>query len=199
MINLLNPSEVSELRAARINVRLRRLTVLTFVGIGIICGIYAFSFYTASKSYSEAVAKSSATDASLKNFESVKIQAKQYQTNLNIAKKILGSEVTFSSFITELAGALPPNTVLESLALSTKSIGTVSGKAITTELVAKAKGYNDVIALKTSLEQKTTLFSAVRISSTSLTDLSTTTDPLTRVYPYTVNFSVVIAPQGGVK
>lgn len=199
MINLLNPIEVSELRAARINVRLRRMTVLTFVGVGIICGIYAFSFYTASQSYSEAVAKSSETDASLKNYEDVKNQAKQYQTNLTIAKKILGSEVTFSSFITELAGSLPPNTILESLALSTKSIGIVSGKPITTELVAKAKGYNDVIALKTSLEQKTTLFSAVRISSTSLTDLSTTTDPLTRLYPYTVNFSVVIAPQGGTK
>lgn len=199
MINLLNPTDVSELRAARVNVRLRRLTVLTFLGVGLICGIYAYSFYSADKSYGDAVAKSSTTDASLKSYENIKNQAKQYQTNLSIAKKILGSEVTFSSFITELATTLPPNTILESLTLSTKSIGTLSGKPITTELVAKAKGYSDVIALKTSLEKKTNLFSAVRISSTSLNTATTTADPLTRAYPYTVSFSVIIAQQGGVK
>lgn len=199
MINLLNPTDVSELRAARINVRLRRLTVLTFVGVGIICGIYAYGFYSADKSYSDAIAKSATTDASLQGYEGVKTQAKQYQTNLSIAKKILGSEVTFSSFVTELAASLPPNTILESLALSTKSIGTLSGKPITTELIAKAKGYGDVIALKTSLEKKTNLFSAVRISSTSLNTATATADPLTRAYPYTVSFSVVIAQQGGAK
>ena len=199
MINLLNPTDVSELRAARINVRLRRLTLLTFIGIGAICAIYAYGFYSADKSYVDAIAKSSATDASLTGYADIKNQAKQYRTNLTIAKKILGSEVTFSSFVTELSSALPPNTILESLSLSTKSIGTLSGKPITTELVAKAKGYNDVIALKTSLEKKTNLFSAVRISSTSLANLSSSVDSLTKIYPYTVTFSVVIAQQGGGK
>lgn len=197
MINLLNPVDVKELRAARVNVRLRRFVILTFLAIGIIGTIYAVSFRIASVSYDTAVAKSSTTEEKLKEYETIKKEAKQYQSNLTVAKKILGSEITFSTFITDLATSLPPNTILESLTLSTKSIGSLSGKPITTQLSAKAKGYADVIALKTNLEKRTNLFSAVRITSTTLN--STATDALTRTYPYSVTFSVVIAEQGGTK
>lgn len=197
MINLLNPIDVRELKAARVNVRLRRFVVLTFFAVGIVGTIYAVSFLIASNAYDEAVARSSATEEKLKDYETIKTEAKQYQSNLAVAKKILGSEITFSTFITDLAASLPPNTILESLTLSTKSIGTLSGKPITTLLSAKAKGYPDVIALKTNLEKRTDLFSAVRITSTALNNAPT--DSLTKMYPYSVTFSVVIATPGGMK
>lgn len=199
MINLLNPAELHELKAARVNVRLRRFAVLTFLTLGVIGSIYLFSFRTASVRYDEAIAKSSASDQELKEYESVKATAKEYQTNLTIAKKILGSEITFSAFITELASSLPPSTILSDLSLSTKSIGLTNGKATITQLSARAKGYSDVIALKSSLEKKTNLFSEVRITSTSLSDITGSSDALTRAYPYTVTFSVVLAAQGGTK
>lgn len=199
MINLLDPTEIKELKAARVNVRLRRFAVLTFVTLGIIGSVYFFSFRIAGQKYDEAIAKSTASDQELKEYETVKTTAKQYQTNLTIAKKILGSEITFSTFITDLASSLPTNTILSSLTLSTKSIGLVNGKSTPTQLFARAKGYNDVIALKTSLEKKTNLFSEVRITSTSQSQITSSSDILTRTYPYTVTFSVVLAQQGDVK
>lgn len=197
MINLLNPTDIRELKAARVNVRLRRSLIVTIATLGVIGGIYTFSFYSANAAFKEAVAKSKATEENLKDYETVKATAKTYQANLDIAKKIMGGEVTFSTFITELASALPPNTVLQNLNFSTKSIGSVNGKPITTQLTARAKGYSDVIALKTNLEKKTGLFSEVRISSTSLTTTSTTEDVIAKNYPYTVVLNVTIAPQGG--
>ncbi len=197
MINLLNPTDIRELRAARVNVRLRRFAVLTFITVGIIGAAYAVNFQIVSNEYNEAMAKSSATDEQLTEFVPVKSAADEYRANLAIAKKILGSEITFSTFITDVATALPPNTILDSLALSTKSIGIANGKPIETELIARAKGYSDVLALKTNLEQKTNLFSAVRITSTAL--ISDSDNAIIKAYPYTVTFGVVIAQQGGQK
>lgn len=198
MINLLNPAEIRELTAARINVRLRRFAILTFCTIVTVGGIYAFSFYKAAKEYNDAVAMSQTSELALKDYSTVKTTAKEYQSNLVIAKKILGSEITFSKFITDLATSLPPNTILDSLSLSTKSIGVLGGKPITTQLTARAKGYNDVLALKTNLEKKTDLFSQVRITSTSLSTTASG-DALTKAYPYAVTFSVVIPTQGTTK
>lgn len=197
MINLLNPTDLHELKAARINVRLRRLMLLTIVAFVSIGTIYTISFRVVEKQYSDALDISSASEKTLESYETVKTAAKTYQSNLTIAKKILGSEITFSTFITDLAIAMPTNTVLNDLSLSTKSIGATSGKPISTQLTARAKSYNDVLALKTSLEKKTNLFSEVRIAATALSE--SPNDPLALTYPYTVTFSVVIAAQGATK
>lgn len=195
MINLLDPTDVAELRAARINVRLRRFASLTFVAVAVVGTIYAVEFYNADKQYKNAISSSTAADQQLVAYASTKATAKQYQSNLTIAKKILGSEIVFSKFITELASSLPANTILDTLTLSTKLIGSTSGKPITTEMNAKAKSYNDIITLKSNLEKKTNLFSEVRITSTSL--ITNSQDDLTKRYPYAATFSVVIARQGG--
>lgn len=195
MINLLNPADIKELSAARVNVRLRLFTFLTFLGVGIIGLIYAASFKIADTQYDSAVAKSTATNERLSKYAATKTTAQQYQTNLTIAKKILGSEITFSTFITNLAASLPASTILDSVTLSTQSIGAVNGKPTETSLTAKAKSYSDVLALKTNLEKKTDLFSAVRITSTTLSS-GDNKNALLNTYPYTVTFSVVLANQG---
>lgn len=200
MINLLKPEAFLELKAARTNVRLRRYVLLTLSTLGVIGGIYAFSFYTADATIRSATANAAAAEQDLKSYEDIKNTAKSYQANLAVAKKILGSQVTFSTFLTDLASTLPSSTVLTQLSLSTKSIGNDgSGKPSTTELVARAKSYADVLALKTSLEKKTSLFSQVRIASTTMDSAATSQDALAKTYPYMVTFSVVIAPQGGGK
>lgn len=197
MINLLNPADIRELKAARINVRLRRFAALTFIALAVIGSIYGVELYAAEAQYEKAVASSSDAEEQLKAYLPAKQTAQQYQSNLSIAKKILGSEIVFSQYLTELAQSLPPNTVLDTVTLSTKLIGTTNGKPTTTELNAKAKSYNDVIALKTNLEKKTNLFSEVRITSTSLVTAST--DEMAKLYPYTATFSIVIARQGDTK
>lgn len=197
MINLLNPSELRELKAARINVRLRRYATLTFVTLGIVGTIYAISFQLVSDSYGEAIAKSKLSEQQLASYEPIKTTAKEYRANLTIAKRILGSEIAFSDFIIELASSLPPNTILSDLNLSTKSIGVMDGgKRVATQLNARAKSYSDAIALKTNLEKKDNLFSEIRITSTSLSDITNSSDKLTRDYPYNVTLNAIIADQG---
>lgn len=198
MINLLNPQDLRQLRAARINVRLRKYALATLLTIGAVAGIYAVGFKIADDQYAEAQADNSSAEQQLAGFNEVKKQAQTYQSNLTIAKKILGSEIVFSNFMTDVATVLPPNTILSSLTLTTKSVQSAQKKAGSTQLNARAKSYNDILSLKTKLEEST-LFSDVRIAQTTIPDTLVGKTGVERSYPYEVTFDLVINQLGGVK
>ena len=194
MINLLNPGHQKQIRAARINVRLRHFVFFTFVALLVFGGIYAYSIQRAGSENQQAKLYQTEAGKKLLAYADIKKTADEYQANLAVAKKILGSEIVFSSFITDLAGTMPSNTILQGLTLSSKSLSTDTSKPVITDLHALTKSYEDALALKTRLEQQTKLFSDVRI--TSITRLESTPKGPTAAYPYTVSFSVVIARQG---
>jgi hypothetical protein len=194
MINLLNPAEQKQIRAARINVRLRRFVLLTFAALVIFGGIYLFSIQRAGTENEQAKTSRTEAEKKLVAYADVNKTANEYRANLAVAKKILSSEIVFSTFITDLAATMPPNTILEGLTLSSKALTTDKSKPTVTELRARTKSYEDALTLKTKLEQKTTLFSDVRI--TTITRLETGLKGPAAAYPYSVGFSVVIVKQG---
>lgn len=196
MINLLDPKELKELRAARVNVRLRKYALATLFTIAIIAGIYVTGFKIADDQYAEAQADNSSAEQQLAGFDGVKTEAQTYQSNLTIAKKILGSEIVFSDFMTDVAKILPPNTILSSLTLTTKATQSSQTKAGSTQLNARAKSYTDILALKTKLEEST-LFSDVRIAQTTIPDSLTGKTGIELTYPYQVTFDLVITQLGG--
>ncbi len=195
MINLLNPDSTKELRAGRVNIRLRRYTILTFLTVGIIGAIYAFSYKIADEQLSKETTNNATIDAALASYAPTKKAASEYQSNLAVAQKILGSQIVFSSFITDLSAALPPRTILDSFSLSTKSMTTTGGKPTAVQITARGKSYDDILMLKSSLEKKTRLFSSVRITSSTRSPEGSD-DNKARDYPYVTTFSVVIAPPG---
>ncbi len=194
MINLLNPSEQRQIRAARINVRLRRFVLLTFAAAAVFSGIYLYGIQRAGAENTQAIVARTEAEKKLVAYADTKKTADEYQANLAVAKKILSSEIVFSTFITDLAATMPPNTILQGLTLSSKSLSTDKSKPVFTELNARTKSYEDALTLKTKLEQKTTLFSDVRI--TNITRSDTGLKGAIANYPYVVGFSVVIVKQG---
>lgn len=198
MINLLNPQDLEQLRAARVNVRLRKYALATLLAIGVVAGIYAVGLKIADDQYAQAQTDNSSAEQQLAGFDTVKKEATTYQSNLIIAKKILGGEIVFSDFMTDVAKTLPPNTILSSLSLTTKSVQSAQKKAGSTQLNARAKSYNDILALKTKLEDST-LFSDVRIAQTTIPDSLVGKTGVELTYPYEVTFDLVINQLGGIK
>lgn len=190
MINLLDPKELKQIRAARLNVRLRRYLMSTILTLGVITGIYIVGYKLAESEYSIAQTNNQESQKQLANYELVTKEAGIYRSNLDVAKKILGNEISFSTFMTDLAKLLPPNVVIANLTLTTQRTALVNGKN-TTQLRARAKSYADVLALKTALE-KSTMFSDVRIESTNTSGVTKSLAGVESAYPVQVIYDVVI-------
>ncbi len=190
MINLLDPKELKQIRAARLNVRLRRYLTSTILTLGVITGIYIVGYKLAESEYFIAQTNNQESQKQLANYELVTKEAGIYRSNLDVAKKILGNEISFSTFMTDLAKLLPPNVVIANLTLTTQRTSLVNGKD-TTQLHARAKSYADVLALKTALE-KSTMFSDVRIESTNTASVTQSLAGVGSAYPVQVTYSVVI-------
>lgn len=191
MINLLKPNDLKQIRAARVNVRLLRYIIGTVVTIIIVVGIYLVGYKLASDEYITAQTSNQAAKTQLIGYEPVKKSAATYRSNLEIAKKILGSEVSFSTFMTDTAKLLPANTILANISLSTKTPKTSQNGQSVTQLHARAKTYADVLALKTNLE-KSNMFTGVRIESTSIPSSMKDLSGVELGYPVQATFDLVI-------
>lgn len=190
MINLLDPNELKQIRAARMNVRLRRFLISTILTLGVITGIYLAGYKLAESEYATAEVNYQQSQKQLTDFASVTKEAGIYRANLDVAKKILGNEISFSTFMTDLAKLLPPNVVIADLTLTTQQKVAPSAKNVT-QLHARAKSWADVLALKTALEQSK-MFSDVRIESTSSVDATKSLGTGVSAYPVQVTYSIVI-------
>lgn len=179
MINLLPPEEKRQIRAARSNTLLIRYNVLmggvaifTAVAIGAV-----FFYLNTTKTGAQATIDDNKLKAS--SYAEVEKNATEFRSNLATAKQILDREVTYTKVILDIAHALPSGTVLESLNLDASTFGTP------TVLVAKARGYNEAIALKDAF-QKSPVFSDVHFESIVVTEGDT------GGYPITANLNVTI-------
>ena len=172
MINLLSPAQKGDIRAARLNVRLRRAALLCFGALLIILGIYGVGFFfvqgdrtTADKEL--AASKLATEDA---NYKKVVTDAKAYKTNLTVAEKVLTSGVSYSSFVVETARLLPPGTVLTGLTLSNlgaPATGANAATANTLTILARTTSYDVSLQLQKSLEDSE-LYEKVSISDVSI-------------------------------
>lgn len=190
MINLLDPNELKQIRAARMNVRLRRFLISTILTLGVITGIYLVGYKLAESEYATAEVNHQQSQKQLEGYASVTKEASIYRANLDVAKKILGNEISFSTFMTDLAKLLPPNVVIADLTLTTQLKVAPNAKNVT-QLRARAKSWTDVLALKTALEQSK-MFSDVHMESTSTLETTKGISGVAAVYPVQATFNIVI-------
>lgn len=160
MINLLPPDNKREIRAARSNTLLVRynlflLGALIFMLLAV--GIVYF-YLSNTKAGAEQTIKES--EAKVAGYAAVQTQAEEFKNNLRTASQILDQEVHYSKVVLEIAALMPAGTVLDNLALDSATFGTE------TTLNAKAKSYDDALALKDSF-QDSDLFSNVHFQSIS--------------------------------
>lgn len=188
MINLLNPEHFAELRASRLNFRLRRYIILAVVATIGIVAIYSGGYWSANNEYALAKKQNEAALAELKSHEGLKKRLAEYRANLVIADKILNTQVVYSEFLVYTAQAMPPNTILASVSLSTKALDVAGPQKGIMSLEARTKSYDDALRLKESLEASP-LFSDVRLKQASTPDKLPIAG-IERDYPYQGSYTV---------
>ncbi len=189
MINLLSPQSKRTIRAARLNVTLRMYLVLTFFVVAGMAGIYGTGFYLVASEKSLSQQNKLASEQKLAQFAAATKEAATYRANLAIINRILSSEIVFSSFLTDTAAALPSNTILSNLTLSTAVKPGV--KAGATSLEARAKSYEDVLRLKEFLDASK-VFTDVSIVSTNRPDDVSKLTGIEKIYPFEATLNVTI-------
>lgn len=156
----------------RYNILLVGVVLFMLLAIG-----FTYIYLNTTKATAEATINENKVKVS--SFSKVETEATTFRSNLATAKQILDREVVYTKVILEIAHIMPSGTVLEALNLDSATFGTA------TTLTAKAKSYDQAIALKEAF-QKSSLFSDVHFQSITLNDSDATG------YPFTVTLSVTI-------
>lgn len=191
MINILNPDQKRQIRAARVNVLLVRYAVM-LISLAILIGaIYGIGFWVVGNEKKAVEGKLASQSAESKAYEAVEKEAETFRQNLNIAKTILDKEISYSTFLTTLASDLPTGAVLVNLSIGGPASNAAAAQAGLT-LDTRANSYVKVLELKNSLEQSE-LFENVSIVSASRPDDITNLTGLEARYPYEASFNVKLS------
>lgn len=179
MINLLPPEHKKELRAARVNVALRRYVLLEIVGVGLLAATIAATFVIMSMARTNAEQEIVDNTTRASDYQAVDKQATEFRSNLATAKAILDKEVQYSKVILEISKNIPDGIILDVLSLDATTFGSP------TTLSAKAKSYDHALELKSRFESSD-IFSNVYLES-----VAQSTDTDTK-YPVDVRINVTI-------
>jgi Tfp pilus assembly protein PilN len=179
MINLLSPNDRKQLSAARANTLLLRYNILLGLVIGVLIiemvGIYFV--LGVDKARNEAVIRDN--EAKTQAYDSTKIAATQFKSDLTTAKYILSNQVPYTKLITTIANLLPQDAIIDTLALNPATFGTPAQMTIHT------KSYESAIAVKQDL-QGSDIFTDINFQSvTQGTDSASSAYPFTAVYNVT--------------
>lgn len=177
MINLISPLAKKQLRAARTNRTLGSYFLILLAAALLLGGIFATGFYVTTMATQQANQQTAENLEKAQAYAQTRIAAENFTKDLSVAKTILASDVRFSKLISDIAAVIPPGAILSNLALTT----TQNPNAPLT-INARAKNFNDAIALKNNLEASP-IFENVK-----LINASTNTDD--SAYPVTLSLSV---------
>ena len=196
MINLLSPVQKEEIKAARLNVQLRKFVLLSgFVAIAILA-VYGVGFYFVMSEKDRAQQQLSQDESAVIRYQSVQRDAKAYKTNLTIANKVLTSGQSYSTFLTSVAQALPSGSILTDLTMNDlggSTIATAAGAGAIT-LHARTTSYGGALQVKDSLEASD-VFENVSITDVKRAEVTAESTALEKKYPFTLNVSVAITKQ----
>ena len=156
MINLLSSELQTELRAARLNVRLRSYIFVIAIVLGTILLVFAAGLLL---SYQHRLAAEEAIKdnrQSISQYEDTRKAAERFHGDLAIAKAILSQETLYSDLTVRITQTLPSNTILTSLLLDEQTI--------TQPIIfsARVPSQQSAVTLKNTLENSA-IFSEVSL------------------------------------
>lgn len=178
MINLLSQDLQTELRSARLNVRLRSYIVVTLAVLLATLLVFAASLFL---SYQQRAAAEQSIDNNLRaisQYSETRKEAENFHKNLATAKSILTQETLYSDLMVRIAKTLPTRTNLTDLTLSEEII------AQPIILNARVGSQQAAVTLKNTLEESE-IFSDVSLISVQSDGSSTIPDSY-RNYPVSV-------------
>lgn len=186
MINLLPQENKRTISAARSNTLLIRYNIATIAVICFMVAAFGFVYFYLNASKSSAENTMAANQQKEASYGQVSQQANEFRTNLSTAKRIFGSQVDYSTLLTQIAAATPSGVILQALSLDASTFGKP------TTLMAYAKTTNDALALKDSYAAQTDLFSDVSIANVGLSGGDSGSSSANPDYPVIVTLNLTI-------
>lgn len=163
MINLLPPSAKKELRAARLNVTLRRYLIATIFFGTLAISTFVGGFYLANDEKQAAIKAKEAADKSLAQYDDINKKGSTFFNNLTIGSSIIKSDLSFYSLILDIAKVVPRGVIMNNLSIGSASLDTPIS------INAKATSYDTGINFKNSLENSD-LFESVKLVNINLSE-----------------------------
>jgi len=182
MINLLPDTYKNEVRAGRTNILLVRYMMILVTAIIVLSGLLIGAYIVLNNTRSIAEAKVAENEQRVAGYQSVRLQADAFRSDLTTAKTILGNDVSFTKLIYEIASIVPPNVVLDDLTLDPKNFGSSA------TMNASAKTFEDATKLKEAFIKSDQIFSNVQLQTIRASEAGADDGS----YPVKVNLSVVI-------
>lgn len=180
MINLLDTNTKKELRAARLNVTLRKYVIFFIVVALAISGAFGVGYWLLLQDHARHNESSEAFKVEQAKYRETINQSTAFASNLSIAKAILANEILFSDFTINIAKILPKDSALQNLTVSTEDFK----KPII--LSVRTTSYDNAVNVKNAFEDSP-IFEGVNIISTS-----TIEKPLDK-YTHLVSLNVTIS------
>lgn len=194
MINLLSQQHKREIRSARINVVLLNYCMAVILLGVIVALIYAAGFWLVANDKRAIETKIASEQAQTASYADVQKQAEQFRKNLLVAKQILGSETSYSSFLTTTAQDLPAGAILTELSLG----GPQTPAQIAAGIIigARTSSYEKALETKTRLEQSKLYENVSIVNIKRPEDISKLTGQEGR-YPYEASYNVKLSKLSG--
>lgn len=180
MVNLLPPETKRQIRAARMNVILYRYCVLIVLTATLLGGVFGLGFWATMNDRQTADSAKADTQTAAAPYAKTKTAAENFARDLATAKTILGSNVSFSKLVLDIAAVVPQGVILNNL-----SLGTNAKPDTPIDLSGRTTTYAAAVNLKNSLEASP-IFEQVSITNISQSDVTGQTSDLVRRYPFAV-------------
>lgn len=187
MINLLSPHDKRELRAARRNIVLRRYTILVAMTLIAVIFVFGSGIFIAMRDRMAAENELANDRQQAEQYQETRQTAEQFEANLNIARRILADEISYSNLVIDIAKTLPSDAILTDLTLNPESFGT------STTLSARTTSYEAALTLRDNLEASPLFSDVSLISATTGDDTDNPDSPVTQDLPVNVQLNVTIA------
>lgn len=195
MINLLDVETKRNIRAARLNIVLRRYVwaiIATFLFMALCFGV---GYYVTLKDRDSAQRQLDVSKQEVARYAKVQKESAEFARNLTTAKAVLSSEIVFSDLVVNIAKTLPEGAVLSSLTIGAENIGSE------TSITARTVDDNETpLKLKQALEDSP-IFDNVSIANITSpnnsaeaapSSSSTAENAIMRAHPITVNLKATL-------
>lgn len=187
MINLLSPHDKRELRAARRNIILRRYTVLVAMTLIAVAFVFGGGIFIAMRDRMAAERELEVDRQQATEYQETRQAAEQFEANLNIARRILSDEISYSTLVIDIAKTLPSDAVLTDLTLNPSIFGSP------TTLSARTTSYETALTLRDSLEASPLFSDVSLISATRDDDAGNPDSEIGQRLPVNVQLNATIA------
>lgn len=185
MINLLSPNDKKQFHAARRNtvwVRYTFLIIAVLVAVNIILGATALLIQGQQDASKQKIINNE--NQRDKEYISARQEAERFRQNLSIAKTILSEETRYSDIVLNITRAIPSECILGNLTLNAQSFSLTESQTLS----FSCRTQDDVVKLKTSMENTPAVFGKVSILSTTAVQDTNNSSP----FPVTASISTII-------